>query len=60
MNLFRSKTLSWWQVGIIKGAVLCIGIAIGAYWSNAFVAHVTTLVSLGVVLGIIGAVMWLR
>jgi len=60
MNLFSSRTLSWWQVSIIKVSVLCIGIAIGSYWSNVFVGHLTTLVALGVFLGVVSAFIWLK
>lgn len=31
MNLFRSYTFTWWQVGIFKLALLAIGIIIGTY-----------------------------
>jgi fatty acid desaturase len=36
MNPFRDYKFKWWEVGILKFALLLFGIAIGAYWSEVF------------------------
>lgn len=50
MNLFKSTTLTWWQLGLLKWAVLCIGIAIGAHWSTMFVPYAVAFVAVGLAL----------
>lgn len=44
MNLFKSYTFTWWQIGILKWALLAFGAAIGAYWHDFFGANLTTLI----------------
>jgi hypothetical protein len=41
----------WWQVGILKAALLLIGIAIGANWPEVFAPYITVLVIVGLLLG---------
>jgi uncharacterized membrane protein YgaE (UPF0421/DUF939 family) len=52
MNLFSSRSLKWWQVGILKIAVLLIGIAIGAHWPLFFQPYTLKLVLVAAVLAI--------
>ena len=42
MNLFKSYTFTWWQIGILKLALLSLGAVIGAYLHNFFGANLTT------------------
>jgi len=58
MNLFKSGTLTWWQVGALKLSLLCIGIAIGAHWSEIFVSYFVVLLALGLALGFYVAYVW--
>ena len=51
MNIFRNYTLTWWQVGLLKLALLSLGIAIGSYCQATFLPYVTALAVLGLVLG---------
>lgn len=51
MKIFKSYTFAWWQMGVFKLALLAIGIAIGATWSQAFLPYTIALVVIGVVLG---------
>ena len=44
MKLFKAYTFSWWQMGVLKLALLAIGAAIGAYWHEFFGANLTTLI----------------
>lgn len=49
MNLFENYTLTWWQIGIFKLALLSIGVAIGAYWSEFWIKYVMALMVVAVV-----------
>jgi len=49
MKLFKSYTLTWWQIGILKLALLAAGTAIGAYWHGFFGANLMALVVIAVV-----------
>jgi hypothetical protein len=60
MSLFKSKMLSWWQIGIVKFSVFCIGIAIGAYWSAVFLPYVTTLLIVGIAVGLYAVFFWIQ
>ena len=56
MNIFRNYTFTWWQAGILKASVVCIGVAIGANWPEGFAKYTTILIAIAVVLGIYIAV----
>ena len=56
MNIFRNYTFTWWQAGILKISVVCIGVAIGANWPEVFAKYTTLLIVIAVVLGIYLAV----
>ena len=36
MNPFRSYTLEWWQIGLLKISMIAFGIALGATWPGVF------------------------
>ncbi len=52
MNIFKNYTYSWWQVGLLKLALLCFGIVIGAHWSDVFAPFIIYLIFLGIALAI--------
>jgi hypothetical protein len=60
MNLFKSGTLAWWQVGILKLSVACIAIAIGANWPQIFQPLTLWLVIVGVLLGLYLVSVWYK
>jgi hypothetical protein len=60
MNLFKSTTFTWWQVGMLKWAVLFIGIAIGATWPELFSQYALYLLMAGLVLSVYLLVVWFR
>lgn len=60
MNIFKSTTFNWKQLGLLKWAVLLIGIAIGAAWSDIFSPYILVLIILGLILSIPPARVWLR
>jgi hypothetical protein len=39
MRLFRDYRMHWWQLGLLKIALLCVGILIGAYLSHFIVGR---------------------
>ena len=59
MNILKSVTLTWWQVGLLKWFVFIIGIAFGATWSELFSPYALKLLLIGLVLGgYLGYVWW--
>jgi hypothetical protein len=52
MRFFKDYTFTWWQTGILKIAMVCIGIAIGANWPEVFTQYITILLVFGIALGI--------
>ena len=52
MNLFQPTTFTWWQIGVLNCAVLCIGIAIGAKWAVVFTVYIAPLVVVGLALSL--------
>lgn len=51
MNLFKSYSLTWWQMGILKLALLAMGAVIGAYWHEFFGANLVLLVVIAAIAG---------
>ncbi len=41
--MFKKYTFEWWQVGIIKLALLSLGIIIGTYWGDLFLENILLL-----------------
>lgn len=60
MDILKSGTLTWWQVGIFKLALISIGVAIGATLHTFFHPYVVQLVVVGVLLGFYIAYIWFR
>lgn len=52
MTIFKNYTYSWWQIGVFKLALLAIGVAIGAYWSEIFFQYSFILGLIGILLAI--------
>ena len=44
MKIFKSYTLTWWQIGVFNLALLAAGAAIGAIWHGFFGANLMALV----------------
>lgn len=51
MKILRQYTFQWWEMGAFKLSLLLLGIAIGAYWEQAFLPYIAILVGVGAVLG---------
>jgi hypothetical protein len=60
MFLFKSFTLTWWQAAIFKLAMLCAGLAIGAYLAPILAPHVALLAAVAVAGGAYITAVWWR
>jgi hypothetical protein len=60
MNILQSTTFTWWQLGMLKWAVLCIGIAIGANFAMVFIPYVVPLIVIGLTLGLYLGLVWMK
>ncbi|RJQ29146.1 hypothetical protein C4565_02685 [Candidatus Parcubacteria bacterium] len=60
MDIFKTRTYTWWQVALIKITLLFIGIGIGSYWAETFYPIALLLIVIGLVIGIYLAVITLR
>lgn len=49
MNPFRSYTYTWWQIGVLKFALLAIGMIAGAYLATFVMSWVWVFIAIGVV-----------
>lgn len=52
MSIFKRFAMTWWQVGIFKLSLLCVGIAIGAYWSEAIMPYIIPILVVGIASGL--------
>jgi uncharacterized membrane protein YgaE (UPF0421/DUF939 family) len=59
-TLFKNTTLTWWQLGLLKIAVLAIGIVIGSHWSDIFVGYTTVLLIVGGVSSVYLGIVWFK
>jgi len=53
INLFQSYTFTWWQIGILKLALLSLGAVIGAYWHDFFEANSVVFIFLTIIASVI-------
>ena len=58
--IFKRVELNWWEVGVVKAAVFCLALAIGATWPVAFAPHAPALVALGLAFGMWALAIWMR
>ncbi len=60
MNLFKTKSMHWWELGLIKFVALCFGVAIGANWPDLFGPYKLALLLVGGVVGLCAFYLWLK
>ena len=60
MDIFKPTSFTWWQLGLLKWAVLLIGIAIGSTWPTIFGQYALILLIIGLVFSCYLAVIWFR
>jgi hypothetical protein len=58
MNIFSPTTFTWWQLGLLKWAVLLIGIAVGALWPAVFAPYAAILTVVGLIISIYLGIVW--
>lgn len=58
MSIFKTKTLRWWQVSLLKICCLAFGIAAGAYWAPFFLPYLWPILIVGIVLALYLAFVW--
>ncbi|MEY4708309.1 MAG: hypothetical protein RJB58_2032 [Pseudomonadota bacterium] len=49
MNIFKTVSLTWWQVSIFKLGMAAAGIAAGTYWSACFANYLSVIVVVAVI-----------
>jgi hypothetical protein len=59
MNIFKTTTLTWWQVSMLKWAVFLIGIAVGATWPGIFAKFTVSFAVIGLLLSLYLFKVWL-
>ncbi|PIR98176.1 MAG: hypothetical protein COT89_00475 [Candidatus Colwellbacteria bacterium CG10_big_fil_rev_8_21_14_0_10_42_22] len=59
-NFFKPITLKWWQVGVVKVALISFGILVGIVWSSFFEAWIPTLLALLIVSWAYLVAIWFR
>ena len=60
MKIFKTVSMSTWDIGIIKLAVALMGIAIGSTWPNIFAPYAGLMFSVGILFGIYMFYIWLK
>lgn len=60
MNIFKPTNFTWWQFGLLKWAVLFIGLAIGSTWPSLFAPYALMLAVLGLLVSCYLTIVWLR
>ncbi len=60
MRIFKSVVLAWWEVGVIKLAVWCFGLAIGATFAEMIAPYVVPLLVIGAIAAVCSLVIWVR
>ena len=58
MNIFKSFRLKWWEAGIFKVAIVALGVAVGAYWSDLFIQYIGHLIVIALAAGLYTAYVW--
>jgi putative Mn2+ efflux pump MntP len=60
MNVFKKAEMQWWEIGLIKIALLIVGIAIGASWPEFFERYAPALFAVGVIFGFCAFCLWAK
>jgi hypothetical protein len=58
--IYKSKMMKVWEVGLLKLAVLSIGIVMGALWPAFFIRYAVPLAILGLALGAYLIYIWFQ
>jgi len=60
MKIFKDTIMSTWDIGLIKLAVGCMGIAIGATWADIFAPYAMILFIVGILAGLYALYSWTK
>jgi len=60
MKIFKNTMMSTWDIGIVKIAVGCMALAIGATWPDIFAPYAKILFAVGVAAGLYALYVWLK
>ena len=60
MKIFKTVSMSTWDIGVIKIAVAAIAFAIGSNWPELFTPYTPILVLIGIAAGAYASYSWLR
>ncbi len=60
MNIFKPTTFTWWQLGLLKWAILFIGIVIGSLWPKVFMPYALALLIIGLVISVYLLYVWFQ
>jgi hypothetical protein len=60
MNPFKSFQLTWWQAGLLKLSMLCLGLVVGSTWPGVFAGWREVLLVLFVVPAFYVTYVWLK
>lgn len=52
MNIFKTYSFAWWQMGILKLSTISFGIIVGAYWHEFFSANLLLVALIALISGI--------
>jgi hypothetical protein len=60
MNIFKSFTLTWWQLGLLKLSLVCVGIIFGVYFQAFFLKWIVLVTIAFVVPAIYVGSVWIE
>ena len=60
MEIFKTVSMSTWEIGLVKSAVGFIGIAIGATWPNIFAPYAAIIFAVGLLIGLYILYLWAK
>ena len=58
MSIFKTLTLKWWQVGLFKLCLLCLGIILGVYFQVFFLRWIAVVAVVCVLTGLYVLKVW--
>jgi putative Mn2+ efflux pump MntP len=60
MNIFKTFTMNWWQIGIFKLSLASIGIILGVYFQEFFIKYILLVGIIFVLSTLYTLILWLR
>lgn len=60
MKIFKNSTYTWWQIGIFKLVLICVGVAIGVYLHEVLAPYVLQVLVVGILAALYILSVWYR